>query len=257
MSRVYCLQPRRSSRRVPKGDQMARLSIGQKAERVLKLLLGLRNARVAESLRQYGFKDSDLAEGWRLLQALTEGRMQQRATTKQDPVLLGQLDEWENRWFPVAAATLRGRYPDVYEWLFLNLSQTEGPAVVISVGTFVSRLNAMAKEPSLGIQGAEARQLLETRGLSAVTLQAAQTVLTALGTTESAEPAKPVDLGAQEAAEAAMWHWYLEWGEIARVAVSDRKLLRELGFLKTKRPLAQEVEEEEAEAQPAAASAEN
>ena len=237
---------------------MAKLSIGQKAERVLKLLLGMRNVRVAEALRQYGFKDSDLADGWRLLQALTEGRMQQRAATKQDPALLAKLDEWENRWFPVAGATLRGRFPAVHDWLFLNLSQTEGPAVVISVGTFLSRLNAMATEPSLGSKGAEARQLLETRGLSAPTLQAAQSLLTALGTTEVAEPAKPLDLAAQDAAESAMWTWYLEWGEIARVALTDRKLLRELGFLKTKRPLVQEVEEEDpAEAEPAAASAQS
>lgn len=227
---------------------MAKLSIGQKAERVLKLLLGLRNARVAEALRQYGFKETDLAEGWRLLQALTAGRLQARGALKQDPALLARLDEWENRWFPIAGATLRGRYPAVNDWLFLNLSQTEGPAVVISVGTFVARLNAMATDASLGAQGKEARDLLAARGLSADTAQVAQTLLTALGTAEPALPSQPVDVVTQEAAESAMWAWYLEWGEIARVAVTDRRLLRELGFLKTKRPLAQEEEEPEVEA---------
>src|SRR5688500_22311 len=98
---------------------MAKLSIGQKAERVLKLLLGLRNARVAEALRQYGFKETDLADGWRLLQALTAGRLQLRGALKQDPALLARLDEWENRWFPIAGATLRGRHPKVHDWLFL------------------------------------------------------------------------------------------------------------------------------------------
>jgi len=40
-----------------------------------------------------------------------------------------------------------------------------------------------------------------------------------------------------------MRNWYLEWGEIARVAVTDRRLLRELGFLNAKRPVAQEEAE--------------
>lgn len=32
-----------------------------------------------------------------------------------------------------------------------------------------------------------------------------------------------------------MWNWYLEWGEMARIAISDRRLLRQLGFLGPKR----------------------
>jgi hypothetical protein len=108
----------------------------------------------------------------------------------------------------------------------------------------VARINAMASEASLGAQGREARELLGARGLTADVIQAAQSMLTALGTAEPVQQSKPVDVAAQEAAESAMWAWYLEWGEIARVAVTDRRLLRELGFLKTKRPLAQEVEED-------------
>jgi hypothetical protein len=40
---------------------MARLTLGQKADRVLKLLLGLRNARIAEALSAHGFTNEDLA----------------------------------------------------------------------------------------------------------------------------------------------------------------------------------------------------
>lgn len=79
----------------------------------MKLLLGLRNARVAEAPPQYGFTENDLAEGWRRLEALTCGRLQARAAVKQDPAPLARLDEWENRWFPIAGATLRGRFPAV------------------------------------------------------------------------------------------------------------------------------------------------
>jgi hypothetical protein len=195
-----------------------------------------------------------LAEGWKRLQALTEGRLLQREPAKQDPALLRQLDEWENRWFPVASASIKTRFPDVHAQLFLNLSQTDGPAVVISVGTFVQRLEKLPTDPGLGARGAEARELLSARGLNAATVETAKRLLDALGTTAPAEPIPAIDPAQQAAAEEAMWRWYLEWGEIARVAITDRKLLRELGFLNYKRPLAEEEPEELAPSVESAAS---
>ena len=43
---------------------MAKLTIGQKAERVLALLMGLGNAKVASALGAHGFAVADLEEGW-------------------------------------------------------------------------------------------------------------------------------------------------------------------------------------------------
>ena len=34
-------------------------------------------------------------------------------------------------------------------------------------------------------------------------------------------------------AEGALWAWYLEWSQIARVAVTQRALLRQMGFVST------------------------
>lgn len=219
---------------------MAKLTVGQKAERVLKLLLGLRNPRIAEALHHYGFKESDRDEGWQRLRALTGDKLSTRAPQKQDPTLLTELDAWENRWFPVAGASLRGRFPAVNEWLFLNLTQQDGPTVVISVGTLLERLARMATEPSLGKDGAQALELLAQRGLNAGTIQVAKDLLAKLGSAAPAEPASQPDPEAQAKAEGLMWDWYLEWGEIARVAVSERRLLRELGFLNAKRPVGEE-----------------
>lgn len=220
---------------------MARLTIGQKAERVLKLLMGLRNPRVAEALRQYGFQDRDLEEGWLRLKALTENRLSLRAPAKQDPSLLAQLDAWENRWFPVAQASLRGRFPEAHEYLFLNLTQTEGAEVILSVGTFLQRLHKLASDASLK-DGAAARELLTARGLNSTAIQAASELLEKLGSVAPSVQAPVADPAQQAAAEAEMWNWYLEWGEIARVAVSERRLLKELGFLNAKRPVSDEVE---------------
>jgi hypothetical protein len=200
---------------------------------------------VAEALGQYGFTETDLSEGWAHLQALTTGRLDVRAAPRRDPTLLAQLDAWENRWFPVASATLRARFPQAHEKLFLNLSQTEGAEVILSVGTFLQRLDKLASD--LGEEGKQARALLEQRGLNATNVGEAQGLLERLGSLEPPREPAPLDAAAQERAETAMWNWYLEWGEIARVAVSDRRLLRELGFLASRRTLREEVEDEASE----------
>jgi hypothetical protein len=113
------------------------------------------------------------------------------------------------------------------------------------VGTFLQRLDKLASD--LGEEGKQARALLEQRGLNATNVGEAQGLLERLGSLEPPREPAPLDAAAQERAETAMWNWYLEWGEIARVAVSDRRLLRELGFLASRRTLREEVEDEASE----------
>lgn len=68
--------------------------------------------------------------------------------------------------------------------------------------------------------------------------------------THVAEPAEAVSVEEQEAAleaaEAAMWGWYLEWSKIARIAIKQRPLLRQLGFLSVRRGSEEEETEEPA-----------
>jgi hypothetical protein len=47
------------------------------------------------------------------------------------------------------------------------------------------------------------------------------------------EPPSPIGPTPEEQtlAENAMWDWYLEWAQIARATLHDRRLLRQLGFL--------------------------
>jgi hypothetical protein len=217
---------------------MAKLSLGDKVERVIKLLLGLRNPKIAEVLMAHGFSDEDLQEGWELLRQVTRTRLALvPSAATMDPTLLQRLDEWENRWFRIAAATLKRRAPKVYASMFLNLVQTEGAAVIVSVGTFVERydlLSAPADKGGMGTAGKEAKKLLEKRGMKAEVIGEARDLLKRLGAVETAKPAK--DAPPEEdysKAETELWAWYLEWSDIARTAIKDRRQLRQLGFLKT------------------------
>lgn len=215
---------------------MAKLTIGDKAHRVLRFLMGVRNRRASRVLERHGFDQEELERGWTLLRNLSSGRLGSQASVL-DPALIGALDVWENRWFPIADASLTARAPAARELVFRNLTRTEGPAVVISVGTFLERLEALpraAADGGLGEEGESARELLARRGLTEDVVAEARRLLDKVGRIEPTEEPEPEDQEAHEAAERELWTWYLEWSAIARVAISDRRMLRSLGFLRYK-----------------------
>jgi hypothetical protein len=47
---------------------------------------------------------------------------------------------FENTWFPVTRATLEHRYPALNALFFMNLTQTTGVGVAVTVATFLTRL---------------------------------------------------------------------------------------------------------------------
>ena len=214
---------------------MAKKRISDKAERVLKLLLGLRNRKIASALASRGFGKDDLQEGLSLLRAVTDVSLAALPPASSDPAIVQAIDRWENEWFPVANATLLRRHPEIHVRVFLNLSQTEGAAVIISVSTFIERIAQLTRaDGGYGQAGKDARKLLARRGLTPKVIDEAKALLEQVTTLEEA-PAELPDLEEERTrlaeAEDAMWAWYLEWAEIARVAIKDRALLRRLGFL--------------------------
>ncbi|WP_437677264.1 hypothetical protein [Sorangium sp. So ce131] len=239
---------------------MAKLTIGQKAERVLLLLMGLRKNKVAAALVAHGFSDDDLAEGWRLLQRVTRTRLGFVATAAAtDTGLVNEIDAWENKWFPIAAATLKRHAPAAHAWMFRNLSQTEGAAVLVSVSTFVERWESLAKSKEKGgpeAEGDEARKILAKRGLTKAVIEEAKQLLARAGKLETVAEVAPAAAGDEDfdRAEQQLWDWYLEWSTIVQSAIKDRRILRELGFRRTsssRTATAEEAQGEEAEVEEA------
>ncbi|HEU4538684.1 MAG TPA: hypothetical protein VFS00_31400, partial [Polyangiaceae bacterium] len=176
---------------------MAKLSVYQKAERALRLLLGLRNAHIAAAMRAHGFGDRDLAEGWALLRRLSVETLEGEAA----PAPVGPsggagaplrgLDAWENKWFAIASATLGRRVPEAKAWLFSNLSQASGLKVFFSVQVFVDRLERLGApeaEGGLGRLGADVRALLAERGLNDAAIGEAKALLAELRRPEGGDP---------------------------------------------------------------------
>lgn len=223
---------------------MPKLSVGDKAHRVVDFLMGLSNWQVQRALAPHGFSQKVLDEGWARLQRLTSDRLQ-LSSTLVDPRLLGALDAWENRWYPIIEVVLRTNFPDVHAKVFQNLSQTEGSEVLLSVRTLLDRLETIEKpadEGGLGKKGRDARKLLEERGAGERTFSEARELIAQIGSIAEPPPGS-IDAEAAKAAEEGLWSWYLEWSGIARVAIRDRRMLRALGFLRTVRKPSGEEED--------------
>lgn len=208
---------------------MAKLSLGQKAERVLQLLMGFGNARIASAMATRGLTQEDIDEGWDLLKATSRVRASRQPDLSASPTIVAKVDAWENLWFPVVDATLERRFPQIHKTVFNNLSQTEGPPVLLSVSLLLDRLAELEKASDKDSK--DARALLKVRGVTKAVLDEAKAYLA-----EAEVPAEPtvtpqeeVD-AAVEQAEAQLWAYYLEWSKIARVAVKDGRLLAQLGF---------------------------
>src|SRR5262245_59869166 len=76
---------------------MATLSVGQKAQKKLRFLMGLRHPVIAQIMASYGFTKADLDEGWSLLQRQSATSLDVLpARGVAGPEALAKLDAWEN-----------------------------------------------------------------------------------------------------------------------------------------------------------------
>lgn len=85
---------------------MAKLSIGEKAHRVLRFIMGLRTPGAVSALSKYGFTEADLRTGVERLNLVTQVRLRPEPVT-QEPKLIASLDAFEGEWFSVAQAALK------------------------------------------------------------------------------------------------------------------------------------------------------
>jgi hypothetical protein len=211
-------------------DVMAKTSISQKCQRVVKFMVAMRRPKVAALLIAHGFTALDLEEGFALLRAVSGMQMATDATAE-EPKLLARLRAYEKQWFKITRAALEHHHPEIARLLFAKLTPVQGAQVTLSVTAFVARIDELGKANSAyGPDAAAARVLLERRGLTAERLAEGHALVDEI-TAVRAAPVPQVSAEAQRAAETAMWHWYLEWSKVARAVITDRRALRALGFL--------------------------
>jgi hypothetical protein len=211
---------------------MARLTDRQRLVRAMELLAGLGHPDVRSALEPRGLSSQELEDGFSLLRAAiqTFHGGEQRDVPSDS---LALLDAWENRWLPICRAALERRFPQVAKSVFLNIRQTRGVALLVTLPTLLDRLEAL--EHAELDAARQAHVLLAQRGLSSAVIAEARAVLRDTRALPRALPPLPaVDTRARNLD--ALWGWYLDWSQTARATLSEPALLRLLGFGKPGRP---------------------
>ena len=205
---------------------MARLGAGAKVRRVVEFLLGLRDERVSAALAGCGFTATERAKGWQLLQAL--GMTDVARDVRQDGDLQSKLDAWHNHWFRVAKVCLQRDFPRVYDQIFLDLNQMPQSSIIL-VQLLLKRIEKLTRAKDADSQAALAK--LRARGLTPERIaEAEQLVAQLVQPSQGALPDLQQLRAAVEHAEAALWDYYVEWSQLARMAVKDPRLLKLMGF---------------------------
>lgn len=207
---------------------MARLTVGQKAQRVLAFLMGLGNPANLRAMQAYGFDQAAQEEGWTLLRRAASNRLGVQRATAATRGPVDRLDAWENHWFPISGAVLLRHHPEVHAVVFHNLSQTEGDEVVLSVGAFIDRIDDL-----IASGDSPAMATLRKHGLTDAVLDEARGLLDQVIQPPAEETPGGAVRGLDSESEDAMWAYYLQWSAIARRAITDRRQLRQLGFLRS------------------------
>ncbi|MCA9664096.1 MAG: hypothetical protein KC503_00865 [Myxococcales bacterium] len=216
----------------------------RKITRALRFLTAVsENPEIASLLRQRGFDEEAMAEGWSLFDAAA-GR---HLATERQPSrrsIQPMVDQWENTWFDVADAVLGRLAPTVHQRLFLNLSKTSGLDVILTVRTFLERLDAIEAEG--GDENVAAVALLTSRGLDQEVREAARRLVDEASSMP--EPSRARDDESRDREIDALWAWYQDWAKCARTVIGSRAQLITLGVVTRRRRKTREAIDETAEA---------
>ncbi|XYH92682.1 hypothetical protein ACMHYB_33000 [Sorangium sp. So ce1128] len=238
--------------------------------RALRFLVNVQAAPFVARARREGYTPDEHREGWRLLKlASGEQRPLEHLFVEASSGggvegaerlrLLQEVDTFENTWFPRTRAIIRRvvsrERRDAFEAAFFkNLEhQPLGPAVIMSVGTFLRRVEGLARNSDGDAK--KVHKMLATRGLSEARVQQVRELLTKLEAGVGA-PAQPprVPAAELERARKEQWEgleglrgWFNDWATTLR-QVFPVKAQIQLGLTTVKRTAAApgEVVEEDA-----------
>jgi hypothetical protein len=242
--------------------------------KVLKFLVNISRVPHIGAARREGYTSKEHKEGWRLFKlASGEGRPLEHlfeesaagtaaAASAERLRILQDIDAFENTWFPRTRAIIRRAVPrarrDAFEAAFFkNLEQQPlGPGVIGSVGTYLSRLEDLAKTGDADAK--KVRETLLDRGLTDAKISDIRALLGKLegaGGSKKAGKVSPADLAKAQADQREALEdlraWFNDWGTTLRSVFNTRAQIT-LGLTALKRTRKgdeDEASEEEPEAE--------
>jgi hypothetical protein len=216
-------------------QQVERRTLDDTVLRAMTFLAGVtRSARARAALRRRGYGPAHHDEGWAriALVCIAPFPVSSRRGPQPDALAAAQaIEERDGDVFRIVRAALAYRHPPQAAFLLRDIGPAKGPAAVRNIRLLVERLEALA--PGAGEEDHAALATLASRGFGPAEIAE----LRALG--DAAASAEPVtEDGAEERAEATrhaalleLRAWYVEWAELTRASIKDRRLLQRLGLV--------------------------
>lgn len=216
--------------------------------RVLQFLGGVgTSSLIRGALAKVDYGEKDHQEGWSLLHRASgyQAPATEPAIDRAAADAIAELDAWDEPHFRLARAALERRYPEQAEFLFSGLEPAAGAAAILSVKTFLDRLDALEGKAKGRDPGDKARKQADA---AAVALLAGRRISgeerarlrKLIATAEKGvKPDTSLDQLAatgEKQAEARLQAlvdlraWFDEWAETARVVIKRRDQLIRLGL---------------------------
>ncbi|HEU4533985.1 MAG TPA: hypothetical protein VFS00_07705 [Polyangiaceae bacterium] len=198
-------------------------------------------SEVRAVLEAHGYSPEVHEQGWRLLDKVS--RLRGKAPVSNDAIVrnaVSELDSWDERGFRIGRAALEHLHPEQAAFVFEDLEPAAGPEAVLSVATFLGRLDALEGAPEReGTREADHAALatLERRGITRAERARLRGLVTVARTAVPTTGAGDAERREQRRADLiALRAWFEDWSEMARALIRRRDLLVVLGLAKRKRP---------------------
>ena len=223
------------------GRTMSRRKADEVPNRAFKMLYGLaRYPNILGVMAQAGYRKQDQEEGWNLLRSLTglEDGTPILSDVHQEAVAV--LNQWDEPNFTRAKAALENRYPAQFAYIFKNLEPAQGAGAVLSVGTFLDRVQALKdgsddERKDFREQDKAAAELLYTRMILSDDI-----VKELRGHIKNAQQLPEIFTTKSEEDEIkkifALDAWYQEWSQTAKAVINKRGYLISLGLASRRKP---------------------
>jgi hypothetical protein len=219
---------------------LSRQTLDETPARVLAFLRGVgTSAVIRAALASRGYAPDDHAEGWEFLHRVAgyrDGKVAPAGDAEAQKAIAA-LDAWDEPTFRVSRAALERLHPAQAAFVFQNLEPATGAGAVLSVKTFLDRLDALEGSPDRkGTRKADhaALETLAKRGVTKderTRLRALAEIAQGFGAEAKPDPSAE----ARQADLIALRAWYDDWSETARSVITRRDHLIRLGLAKRKK----------------------
>jgi len=204
---------------------VTRETLEETPARVMAFLFGVgTRPTVRADLTSFGYTDAVHEDGWVRFKQVGNHSVEQRRLDPNVVAALSELDRSDEFYYRLLGACLTP-FPELKQMVLEGITPVVGPGSVLNMGTMLERLDTLEDSD-------EGRQALARLAAAKIDKRERKRMaeLVKVATSAPAKSAFPTDDAAFEQALLSLREWYVEWAEIARLAIRRRDHLISLGL---------------------------